>query len=96
MTRFEPRFLLLQVYWSIYYSKQESKLISDQCYTYLTCGVIIMIFEGVSNYTTLMWAGDQNVDWSESDGLPSTITSALSMGLQVFLCCRHIPKIIHG
>jgi alpha-glucosidase len=28
----------------------------------------------------LMWAGDQNVDWSEDDGLPSVITAALSLG----------------
>jgi alpha-glucosidase len=28
-----------------------------------------------------MWAGDQNVDWSEDDGLPSVITAALSLGL---------------
>lgn len=32
-------------------------------------------------YTTLMWAGDQNVDWSLDDGLPSVITAALSLGL---------------
>jgi alpha-glucosidase len=30
---------------------------------------------GVSKYTTLFWAGDQNVDYSYSDGLPSTITA---------------------
>jgi alpha-glucosidase len=29
----------------------------------------------------MMWAGDQNVDWSEDDGLPSVITAALSLGL---------------
>ena len=28
-----------------------------------------------------MWAGDQNVDWSLSDGLASTLTAALSMGM---------------
>ena len=28
-----------------------------------------------------MWAGDQNVDWSLSDGLASTLTAALSMGI---------------
>lgn len=36
---------------------------------------------GTSNYTTLMWAGDQNVDWSAGDGLPSVIPAALSSGL---------------
>ena len=29
----------------------------------------------------MMWAGDQNVDWSEDDGLPSVITSALSLAM---------------
>lgn len=30
---------------------------------------------GASGYTTMLWGGDQNVDWSFSDGLPSTITA---------------------
>lgn len=29
----------------------------------------------------MMWAGDQNVDWSEDDGLPSVITSSLSLAM---------------
>ena len=29
----------------------------------------------------MMWAGDQNVDWSEDDGLPSVITAALSLAM---------------
>jgi len=32
-------------------------------------------------YTTMMWAGDQNVDWSPDDGLPSVIPAALSLGM---------------
>ena len=35
-------------------------------------------------FSTLLWAGDQNVDWSEDDGLPSVITAALSAGLSGF------------
>lgn len=38
-------------------------------------------YAGTSNYTTMMWAGDQNVDWSMDDGLPSVITAALSLGM---------------
>ncbi|KAK7102623.1 hypothetical protein V1264_020815 [Littorina saxatilis] len=38
-------------------------------------------FSGTGNYTTLLWAGDQNVDWSLSDGLASTLTAALSVGM---------------
>jgi len=30
---------------------------------------------GSSRYATMLWAGDQNVDWSFSDGLASTITA---------------------
>jgi sulfoquinovosidase len=36
---------------------------------------------GSQSNCPLMWAGDQNVDWSEDDGLPSVIPAALSLGL---------------
>ncbi|MCK9348579.1 MAG: alpha-glucosidase [Sphaerochaeta sp.] len=29
----------------------------------------------------MMWAGDQNVDWSEDDGLPSALCAALSLSM---------------
>jgi alpha-glucosidase len=29
----------------------------------------------------MMWAGDQNVDWSEDDGLPSALCAALSLAM---------------
>jgi alpha-glucosidase len=29
----------------------------------------------------MMWAGDQNVDWFEDDGLPSVVTAALSLAM---------------
>jgi len=32
-------------------------------------------------YCQMMWAGDQNVDWSKDDGLPSVITAALSLAM---------------
>ncbi|MCX7027485.1 MAG: alpha-glucosidase [Spirochaetes bacterium] len=38
-------------------------------------------FTGSQKYSPLMWGGDQNVDWSEDDGLPSVIPAALSQGL---------------
>lgn len=38
-------------------------------------------YTGSQKYTTLMWAGDQNVDWSQDDGLPSVMTAALSLGM---------------
>jgi alpha-glucosidase len=36
---------------------------------------------GSQKYCPLMWAGDQNVDWSEDDGLPSVIPAALSLAV---------------
>jgi len=36
---------------------------------------------GSGRYCPLMWAGDQNVDWSADDGLPSVIPAALSLAL---------------
>ncbi|MBQ3702893.1 MAG: alpha-glucosidase [Oscillospiraceae bacterium] len=36
---------------------------------------------GSQKYATLIWGGDQNVDWSEDDGLPSVITAALTLGM---------------
>jgi alpha-glucosidase len=38
-------------------------------------------YTGSQKYSALMWAGDQNVDWSEDDGLPSVIPAALSLGM---------------
>jgi len=35
-------------------------------------------------YSTLMWNGDQMVDWSVDDGLPSVIPASLSLGLSGF------------
>ncbi|CAL1539006.1 unnamed protein product [Lymnaea stagnalis] len=35
----------------------------------------------ISNYTTLMWNGDQDVDFSLADGVRSTIYGSLSMGM---------------
>ena len=36
---------------------------------------------GSQKYCTMMWAGDQNVDWSLDDGLASVIPAALSLGM---------------
>ncbi len=38
-------------------------------------------FTGSSRYTHSVWAGDQMVDWSRHDGLPSVIPAALSAGI---------------
>ena len=39
---------------------------------------------GSQKYSLLTWAGDQCVDWSTDDGLPSVITAALSLGMSGF------------
>ena len=36
---------------------------------------------GSKDYQVLSWAGDQTVDWTQSDGLPSSIVSALSLAM---------------
>lgn len=41
-------------------------------------------YTGSQRYNTMMWAGDQNVDFSLDDGLPSVITAALSLGMSGF------------
>jgi alpha-glucosidase len=38
-------------------------------------------FTGSQRDCPMMWAGDQNVDWSVDDGLPSVIPAALSLGM---------------
>ncbi len=57
-----------------------------ECVFYMRAGAA-----GTQRYSTLMWAGDQNVDWSADDGLPSAITSALTMGMSGYgLSCSDI------
>lgn len=36
---------------------------------------------GSQRFATLIWAGDQCVDWSADDGLPSVVTAALTLGM---------------
>ena len=36
---------------------------------------------GSQRWCPMMWAGDQNVDWSADDGLPSVIPAALSLAM---------------
>ncbi|NQT60658.1 MAG: alpha-glucosidase [Bacteroidetes bacterium] len=38
-------------------------------------------FAGASKYTSMNWNGDQLVDWTKADGLPSAIMGSLSMGM---------------
>ncbi len=38
-------------------------------------------YTGSQKYCTMMWAGDQNVDWSLDDGLASVVPAALSLGM---------------
>ncbi|WP_239615437.1 alpha-glucosidase [Cohnella mopanensis] len=38
-------------------------------------------YTGIQKYCTLLWAGDQSVDWTLDDGLASVIPAALSSGI---------------
>lgn len=57
---------------------EESGLLGD-CVFFMRSGGA-----GSGRYSTLAWAGDQNVDWSVDDGIPSVITSALTLGMSGF------------
>ena len=57
---------------------EEAGLLGD-CVFYMRAGAA-----GSQQYSTLTWAGDQCVDWSDDDGLPSVITAALTVGMSGF------------
>ena len=38
-------------------------------------------FTGSQRWCPMMWAGDQNVDWSNDDGLPSAVRAALGLAM---------------
>ena len=57
---------------------EESGLLGE-CVFYMRAGAA-----GSGRYATLVWAGDQCVDWSEDDGLPSVVTAALTLGMSGF------------
>ena len=57
---------------------EEAGLLGD-CVFFMRAGAA-----GSQEYSTLLWAGDQNVDWSDDDGLPSVITAALTSGMSGF------------
>lgn len=49
---------------------------SDRCFFFMRAGNARSV-----KSCAMMWAGDQNVNWSEDDGLPSALTSALSLAM---------------
>ena len=57
---------------------EEAGLLGD-CVFFMRAGAA-----GSQKYSTLLWAGDQCVDWSEDDGLPTVITAALTAGMSGF------------
>lgn len=38
-------------------------------------------YTGTTEYSTMMWTGDQHVDWSEDDGISSVIPATLSLAM---------------
>ncbi len=50
--------------------------VTDQVTFFMRAG-----YTGSQRWCPLMWAGDQNVDWSEDDGLLSVIPAALSLAV---------------
>lgn len=50
--------------------------LSDEIFTFMRAG-----FSGSAQYNTSVWNGDQLVDWSKDDGIPSAIMASLTLGL---------------
>ena len=50
--------------------------VSDRIMYFMRAG-----YTGSSRYASATWAGDQLVDWSRHDGLPSVLPAALSLGM---------------
>ena len=48
----------------------------DECLFFMRAGNADSL-----KFCTMMWAGDQNVDWSDDDGIPSALTAALSLAM---------------
>ena len=70
--------------WPVLWAKCNREAVEEcgklgECVFYMRAGAA-----GSGKYSTLTWAGDQCVDWSEDDGLPSVITAALSLGMSGF------------
>lgn len=43
---------------------------------------------GTIRYSPMMWNGDQHVDWSQDDGLPSVVPATLSLAVSGFGLCH--------
>ena len=41
-------------------------------------------YTGTAKYSPMMWTGDQHVDWSTDDGIPSVIPATLSLAMSGF------------
>ncbi|MCR4709568.1 MAG: alpha-glucosidase [Clostridiales bacterium] len=41
-------------------------------------------YTGTAEYSPMMWTGDQHVDWSTDDGIPSVIPATLSLAMSGF------------
>ncbi|MBI9104378.1 MAG: alpha-glucosidase [Spirochaetales bacterium] len=50
--------------------------LEDEIFTFMRAG-----YAGGAKYNTSVWNGDQLVDWSKEDGLPSSIMGSLTLGL---------------
>ncbi len=53
-----------------------SRSLTDEALFFMRAG-----FTGISRHCPLLWAGDQSVDFSRHDGLPTVLRAALSSGL---------------
>ena len=76
--------LALHNRWPVLWAKCNREAVEEsgklgECIFFMRAGAA-----GSQNSATLIWAGDQCVDWSADDGLPSVITAALTLGMSGF------------
>lgn len=67
--------------WPVLWAKVNADAIASRGKTHEVTFFMRAGFSGVQAYCTLLWAGDQCVDFSRHDGINTVITGALSSGL---------------
>lgn len=72
---------LLHNRWPALWAKVNSEAVEESGKTSEVTFFMRAGYTGSQKYAALLWAGDQNVDWSADDGLPSVVTAALSAGM---------------
>ena len=73
--------LLLHNAWPVLWAELNARAIAEAGRTGDALFFMRSGYTGIQPHCTLLWGGDQSVDFSRHDGLPSAIRAALSSGL---------------